>query len=533
MNTLKFKKLTSGVHVPEHEQDIETRNPTVNKRRVVIKSIVTLVSYVIIAFFGSSAWGETQEVRVGSKSFTESVVLGELASLLVRSSDGSPIHRQAMGGTRVLWNALKNSDIDVYPEYNGTIAQEIIPELRLHDQAAMFAALEERGIRMTKPLGFNNTYAIGMKEERAKELGINTVSDLRAHPTLSLGFSNEFMDRHDGWPGLRNTYALPQQHVNGLEHALAYRGLQEGTIDAIDLYMTDADIEYYGLRVLDDDLAYFPEYDAVLLYRMDLEHRAPQIVAALKTLEGRISETKMRAMNVRVKIEKHTETRTAANFLAKEFGLHVSYSEESIVDRILRTTGEHITLVIISLSAAILIAIPLGIIAARLPRFGQVILGIVGIVQTIPALALLVFMIPLLGIGVPAAVAALFLYSLLPIVRNTYTGLHDISQTLRESAEALGLPPGVRLRKIELPLASRAILAGIKTSAVINVGFATLGAFVAAGGYGESILTGIRLDDMSLILQGAIPAAVLALAVQGMFELMERAVVPRGLRLSD
>ena len=473
-----------------------------------------------------------QNVTVGSKSFTESVVLGELVSHLVRSADGSAVHRQAMGGTRVLWNALKNGDIDIYPEYTGTITQEILSGQQLGDQASIQAALAAHGIRITRSLGFNNTYAIGMKEERAEALGIRTVSDLRTHPDLRFGFSNEFMDRGDGWPSLRNTYALPQQQVNGLEHDLAYRGLEHGSIDAIDLYMTDADIQYYTLRVLEDDLFHFPEYHAVLLYREDLEHRAPGVITALRILEGNISETEMRVMNVQVKIERKTETRVAAEFLKKKLGLNVKYSEESITDRVLRTTGEHITLVMISLSAAMCIALPLGIIAARLPRLGQIILGIVGIVQTIPALALLVFMIPLLGIGVPAAIAALFLYSLLPIVRNTYTGLHDIPQPLRESAEALGLPPHVRLRRIELPLASRSILAGIKTSAVINVGFATLGAFIAAGGYGESILTGIRLDNMSLILQGAIPAAILALAVQGFFELMERVVVPRGLRLT-
>ena len=486
---------------------------------------------IIVVGLGEPVFGDKQSVTVGSKSFTESVVLAELVSHLVRSANESAIHRQAMGGTRVLWNALNNGDIDIYPEYTGTITQEILSGQQLEDRATIQTALAARGIRITKPLGFNNTYAIGMKEERAEALGIRTVSDLRTHPDLRFGFSNEFMDRGDGWPSLRKTYALPQQNVNGLEHDLAYRGLESGSIDAIDLYMTDADIQYYRLRVLEDNLSHFPAYHSVLLYREDLEHRAPEVVTALRILEGNISDPEMRAMNVEVKIERKTETHVAADFLKMKLGVTMDYSEESILDRILRTTREHLTLVMISLSAAILIALPLGIIAARLPRLGQIILGIVGIVQTIPALALLVFMIPLLGIGVPAAIAALFLYSLLPIVRNTYTGLHDIPQPIRESAEALGLPPGVRLRKIELPLASRAILAGIKTSAVINVGFATLGAFIAAGGYGESILTGIRLDDMSLILQGAIPAALLALAVQGFFELMERVVVPRGLRI--
>ncbi len=198
----------------------------------------------------------------------------------------------------------------------------------------------------------------------------------------------------------------------------------------------------------------------------------------------------------------------------------------------LHRLGEHVALVSISLAAAILVAIPLGIVAARRPRLGAVILTMVGVIQTIPSLALLVFMIPWLGIGAKPALVALFLYSLLPIVRNTATGLRDIPNSLRESAEALGLPPRARLVKIELPMASRAILAGIKTAAVINVGTATIGALIGAGGFGQPILTGIRRDDLRMILfEGAIPAALLALAVQGAFDLAERFLVPRGLRL--
>ena len=236
-------------------------------------------------------------------------------------------------------------------------------------------------------------------------------------------------------------------------------------------------------------------------------------------------------MNAQAMLKKVPETQIAADFLAVHLSLEAEVSVESVIDRLLRTTREHLVLVGISLAAAIAIAVPLGVLAARLSQFGQAILGIVGIVQTIPALALLVLMIPLLGLGEPTAIAALFLYSLLPIVRNTYSGLHDIPPEIRESAEALGLPSGIRLRLVELPMVSRSILAGIKTSAVICVGFATLGALIGAGGYGQPILTGIRLRDTGLILQGAVPAAVLALIVQGLFEIAERGVVPKGLRL--
>jgi osmoprotectant transport system permease protein len=189
-----------------------------------------------------------------------------------------------------------------------------------------------------------------------------------------------------------------------------------------------------------------------------------------------------------------------------------------------------LALVAAALLAAIAVAIPLGVLAARWRGVGRAVLGVVGVVQTIPSLALLVFMIPVLGIGAAPAIAALFLYGLLPIVRNTHAGLTGIAPELRESALALGLPSWARLRLVELPLAAPAILAGVKTSAVITVGTATLGALIGAGGYGQPILTGIRLASVPLILEGAIPAAALALLAQGAFDLAERAVVPRGLR---
>jgi len=469
-------------------------------------------------------------VRIGSKSFTESVILGELLAYLAESGAGRTTHRRQLGGTQVLWHALLEGEIDIYPEYTGTIREEILSGSTVSDDDALRRALGTHGIRVSRSLGFNNTYAIGMRETVAGRLGITTISDLARHPDLKLGFSNEFMERQDGWPSLRDRYGLPQQ-ARGLDHDLAYRGLEGGSLDAIDLYSTDAEIEYYGLRVLRDDLSHFPTYDAVLLYRADLETRAPEVVRAVRRIEGQIDASAMIRMNARAKLERVPESRVAADFARDRLQVTVTAHEERARERLFRHTAEHLWLVGVSLLAAILFAVPLGILAARQQALGQVILATTGVIQTIPSLALLVFMIPLLGIGSVPAIVALFLYSLLPIVRNTYAGLHDIPAQFRESAEALGLPAAARLRLIELPIAARAILAGIKTSAVINVGTATLGALIGAGGYGQPILTGIRLDDLGLILQGAVPAAVLALGVQGVFELAERALVPKGLRL--
>lgn len=499
-----------------------------------------LVAPLLLVMPGIGLAGPPPEVSIGSKKFTESVILGEIVAHLVSNSGGRPTHRSELGGTRVLFSALVNGDIDIYPEYTGTITEEIFAGRELHTVEDIRDALAGRDIRMSRPLGFNNTYALGMNKPIAARLGIRTISDLRAHTDLILGFGNEFMARGDGWPALRDRYGLTHRNVRGLDHDLGYRALQAESIDVMDMYSTDAEIRYYDLAVLADDLEHFPAYHAVLLYRKDLATRAPACVAALKTIEDGISTATMSAMNARAKLDGTAETEVAADFLRANRNLHVEADVESIAARIGRRTKEHLYLVIVSMVAAVLLGIPLGVVAAKKPRIGQVILAAAGILQTIPSLALLVLLMVLLrplrslgvaSIGAPPAIVALFLYSLLPIVRNTYTGLRNIDIRLRESAAALGLPGGARLRLVELPMASPMILAGIKTATVINIGFATLGAFIGAGGYGQPILTGIRLDNVSLILQGAVPAAALALVTQGLFEAAERVLVPMGLRL--
>jgi len=310
--------------------------------------------------------------------------------------------------------------------------------------------------------------------------------------------------------------------VRAMHHDLAYRGIATGAVDVIDLYSTHAEIAYYDLAALGDDRGFFPRYDAVILYRLDMPDAAS---AALRQLEGRMDESAMVRLNAAVKIERRAESDVANEWLEQTLAIAGQRVAQSASVRMLDRTLEHLTLVAVSLGAAILTAIPLGVMAVLRPGLGRLLLGVAGLLQTIPALALLVFMIPWFGIGAVPAIVALFLYSLLPILRNTHAGLLSIAADERESAVALGLPTFARLRLVELPLAARSILAGIKTAAVINVGTATLGALIGAGGYGEPILTGIRLDDLSLILQGAIPAAALALIVQGAFELLERRLV--------
>ena len=467
-------------------------------------------------------------LAVGSKTFTENVILGWMGTHLVRTEGLSATHREQLGGSRFLWEALRRGDIDAYPEYTGTLLREILAGSTV-DQDALADTLARYGIAMTEPLGFNNTYAIGMRAAHADSLGLETISDLRNHPDLAFGFSNEFMDRGDGWPSLKRAYTLPQT-ARGVDHDVAYQGLASGQIDVTDLYSTDAEIDRYDLRVLEDDKNHFPSYKAVFLYRRDLTTRAPAAITALKRLEGQIPADTMQALNARSQVDQRDEAKVAAAFVNRTFSLGASADVATRWERLRRYTADHLVLVGVSLALAILFGIPLGIVAAKRRVLGPSLLAVVGIIYTIPALALLAMMVPPLGLGRVPAITALCLYSLLPIVWTTYTGLNDISPPLIESAEALGLSAGAKLWRVELPLASRSILAGIKIAAIINIGAATLGALIGAGGYGQPILTGIRRANLGLILEGTVPAAVLTLLVLAVLEALERALLPRSMR---
>ena len=499
-------------------------------RIVAVLGIVAVCAAAACSADGTAP--SDRPVVIGSKAFTENVVLGDIAAQAIEAGGVPAEHRRELGGTRILWEGLRGGDIDAYPDYTGTILQEILSDRPQLGAADLPDALADLGIGITAPLGFDNTYVLGVTRETAETRGLAKISDLRAHPDLVLGFSNEFMDRGDGWPALRRAYGLDPRRVRGIDHDLAYRALEGGSIDVIDLYSTDAEIEYYDLVTLSDDRGHFPDYRAVFLYRLDLRERAPAAVESLDRLAGTVDEATMIGMNAAVKLEGEPTARVAAEFLRDRLGLDVEPAlEVARWERITGHTADHLVLVLISMILALATALPLGIVAARHGAAGRLILGTVGAIYTIPALALLVFMIPLLGIGGGPAVVALWLYSLLPIVRNTHQGLTDIPRPMRESADALGLSKWAKLRRIELPLATPSIMAGIKTAVVINIGTATLGALIGAGGLGQPILTGIRLADTGLILEGAVPAALLALGAQALFDGLERRVVPRGLRL--
>jgi osmoprotectant transport system permease protein len=485
---------------------------------------------VLGALLVLSACGESRPgspiIRVGSKSFTESYIVAELvAQIIDEAGEARAERRLGLGGTGIVYTALAAGDLDVYPEYTGTIAQAILKEPSATSVEALRTRMEPRGLALSAPLGFDNTYALALRRETAQRLGVRTLSELARHPTLTAAFDPGFMERDDGWPGLRRHYGLRLADVRIMEHALTYAALASGRVDVIDVFSTDGQLERLDLTLLVDDRRFFPDYTAVLLARRSMVERYPRTWEALShRLAGRLDNRTMAGLNALADLERRTFAEAAAAFLGRA-------GPARSADRQLgRLTLEHLSLVMVSMTVAVLVGLPLGILAARRRRLAQVELMGVSVLQTIPGLALLAFMIPLFGIGQVPALVALCLYALLPIVRNTVAGLGSLDPRLVEMTTVLGIHGWRRLAWIELPMASLTIMAGIKTSAVLTVGTATLAAFIGGGGYGTLIVTGLALNDVATILAGAIPSALMALAIHAAFEAADRLLVPRALR---
>lgn len=470
---------------------------------------------------------------VGSKRFTESYILGEIVrqTLLVQHIEA--VYRPGLGNTGILAQALESGAIDVYPEYTGTIVRELLkrpdaPTNPTLDQLNDWLA--PKGLKVAVPLGFNDSYALAMSDARAAALGIVNISDLLKPDARSLrfGLSHEFLERGDGWPGVKAAYKLTFADPIGLDHGLAYEAIRSGSVDVIDIYSTDAKVERYKLRVLHDDLGFFPKYDAVLLMRAGIDPRP------LARLTGRINEARMIAMNAEVELDGQSFAAVAERFVngaAPATGAAPSavrgFLQRLFAPDFLRLAVQHLVLVFGSVALAIVVGVPLGVAAWRWPAGAGWLIGGVAVLQTIPSLALLAFLIAILGvIGFWPALIALFVYALLPIVRNVHAGLRGVPHGIAQAALSLGLTGAQNLRLVQLPLALPTLMAGIKTAAVLNVGTATMAAFIGAGGFGERIVAGLAINNDSAMLAGALPAAALALVVQAVFEGIERWLVP-------
>jgi len=494
-----------------------------------------IVALVLALATGMATAASTDEsvLRIGSKRFTESYILAELLAQQAAPHMRTPVQvKQGLGNTAIVYEALRAGQIDLYPEYAGTISQEILKSTQPMTVEQMQQALAPLGLGVAIPLGFNDGYALAMRADDAKALGITRLSDMARHPTLKLGLSNEFIGRADGWKGLALRYGFPQVPV-GLDHGLAYDAIGARQVDVIDIYTTDAKIDALGLRVLDDDQHYFPRYDAVVLYRLDVPTRHPQAWAALQALSGRVTEPMMIAMNARAELKGVAFDVIARDQLAalarpsasapSTDGASRGFWAKLFAPDLSRLATQHVSLVVIAVALATLLGVPIAVLTMHHPRLNALVLGSSGLLQTVPSIAMLAVLISLLGaIGTLPALIALTLYALLPIMRNTATGLAEVNDGLRMAARALGLNAWQSLRYVELPLALPTIVAGVRTATAIAIGTATIAAFVGAGGFGERIVTGLALNDRGLLLAGALPAALLAFVCEALFELLER-----------
>jgi len=480
-----------------------------------------VISFILFSYSGVA------QVSVASKTFPESTLLAEIMAQCIEAKTDLEVERRfGLGGTLICYEALRSGEIQVYPEYTGTIRSAILNDvdgisaMKRNELAKLLE--ESAGIYMGQNLGFNNTYILVSREE----IKATTISELKDYPDLDYGFSNEFINREDGFPGLIDTYGLDISTPRGLDHGLAYKALESGQIDITDAYSTDGRLKKFNFKYLEDDRDFFPEYQALPLINGQEYHA--KLIDALETLNGRIDAKTMQALNYRYEVEGESVESIASDFLTKA-GIASGNNREKKWHPVIIQTIEHLQLSFIGTLLATLLAIPVGIWITGKKRLSSTVLAVTGTIQTIPSLALLGFMIPLFGIGFVPAIIALFLYALLPIVRNTYTGLQETDPVLLEAAKAMGMTDRQTLFKLRLPLAINVIMAGVRTALTINIGTATLAAFIGAGGLGESIITGINLNNNALILQGAIPSALLALIMDRLMLLLQKRITPAGI----
>lgn len=514
-------------------------------------SLLVPAFFVLAALLLSGA-ARAETVVVGSKNFEESRLLAEIfARLLEERTDLTVERRLNLAGTRVCFEALRTGAIDLYPEYTGTALVALLDEeptggaaLTLNRVRSEF--LERWDLWWLAPLGFENAYEIAVPRKLAESRGLRTLSDLAAAaPELRAGFGFEFVERDDGLPGLARTYGLEFASVSPMQQALKYQAVRDGRLDVLDVYTTDGRLVTHDLVILEDDRGFFPPYEAAALARGAFLEEHPEAARALALLANSLDGATLQRLNLRLQ-EGGEEPAAVAEAALVELGLLRGEEGEtgtappgrrsllrSLWEKrsdILDRTLEHLGLTAAALGLGLLVAVPLGLLLTFRQSSAEGVIRLLGMLQTVPSIALLAFMIPLLGVGWLPAVVALWLYSLFPILRNTYTGLVEADPQAARAALALGMTRGQVLTRVRLPLAVPVVLAGVRTAAVLTVGTATLAAFIGAGGLGQPIVTGLQLADTPMILSGALPAALLALMVDGLLALAGRALAPKGLR---
>ena len=514
-----------------------------------------LSALVFLIWIGPVLASSNSTIIVGSKNFLENRLLAEMFAQLIEAHTTLTVERRlGLAGTQICFQALTTGGIDLYPEYTGTGLVTILREPAMRDPSAVLNRVRSEfrkrwNLWWLAPLGFDNSYALALRRDRAHAFNIRTITDLvRVAPKLKAGFGYEFIQRADGLPGLKQLYGLQFHDVVGMQQSLKYQATENGDVDVLDVYTTDGRLAVYDFVVLEDDRQFFPPYDATALVRGAMLKRHPELGQVLSLLTNALSPKRMRELNLRIQEQGeaipqvaydalHTlhlvkEDHPSTTATIKESTSFLSYMWERRATLMVRT-GEHLGLAGTGLLLGIMLAIPLAFILERWRTGAETMIRFIGMSQTIPSMALLAFMIPLFGVGALPAIMALWIYSLYPIVRNTFSGLRDAAPTVVETGRALGMTEWQILRSVRLPLAAPTIMAGIRTAAIWTVGTATLAAFIGAGGLGVPIVSGLQLADVNIILSGALPATILALIVDGLLGWVERLVRPRGLEASQ
>jgi len=495
-----------------------------------------------------------EPVVVSSKSFGESIILGEILSILLTDRFKQPVVRRlGLGGTKVAFDALVSDDIHVYPDYSGTGYSMILKRSGENDAAKVFDIVNSEfskrwGIKWSQSLGFNNTYALAVRKDDPQFKNIQKVSELSSLDTGQFRYAApyEFMERKDGHRGFSEKYNLrfKKNNMISMSAGLMFTAIKDREVDMMIAYSTDGRIGASDLRLLEDDLSYFPPYFVSFLFKESSYKKFPALKKAINLLENKITAKEMIHMNDQVDRLKRDSYQVAKNFLIKKKMLSGHTKSEfkdmgffsfamSKKKYLLKIIKDHLVLSFSAFFLALLVSLPIGILLTRYQKAGMIVFPIVNTIQTIPSLALLGFLIPVVGIGFIPALIALFLYSLLPLIRNTYTGILGVDRNYLEASRGIGLNNFQILIHVELPLAMPIIIAGMRTAIVIVIATATLAALIGAGGLGDPIFRGVSTVNSNLILLGAIPSALLALIVDRSIGFLEKAVVSKGIRLKS
>ena len=490
-----------------------------------------------------------KQVRIGSKVFTENILLAEIFALLLEEKYSLEVDRRFnMGGTKLLFDSLKAGGIDVYPEYTGTGYTMLLKMSGETDPKKTYSIVKKEFFKRFRliwspPLGFENTYALAVRKSDSRFKDISTVSELKTlSQQMSLAMDHEFSERKDGLKQFSESYQLkfPKSQLFSMNPALMYSAIDNQEVDMIMAYSTDGRLQSFQLKVLEDDKNFFPAYSAAYLTKESALEDWPELKKAFQDLAGLISEEKMMVLNKQVDQLKHGISETAKNFLSEEQLLKsdsFSGPYESLTSYywskrhyLFQILMEHFILIFVSLFFSICFSGLIGLWAVRNFYVEKIVFSLINIAQTIPGIALLGLLIPFLGIGRAPAICALFIYSLLPLTRNIVEGIKNISADYIEASAGIGLSSGQILRHIQIPLALPLMFAGLRTAVVILVGTATLAAFIGAGGLGDPIFRGISTLDNRLIFLGAVPACLLAIALDKSIAWLETICVSKGLQ---